>query len=102
MLSDKALIIIFLWQFLLLIGFAAAKPQSGMAPANSIANFQNWNEHESHCGGQHQSPINIESNKAFLANYPNFIFHKYDCVFPEVLENDGHTGKAKHNLTGLS
>ncbi|EFX77528.1 LOW QUALITY PROTEIN: alpha-carbonic anhydrase [Daphnia pulex] len=60
-----------------------------------IASFLSWNEQRSHCGGQHQSPINIESNKGFLANYPEFIFHQYDRVFPEILKNDGHTVELK-------
>jgi carbonic anhydrase len=72
--------------------FAAAHAKPNMAPPVSTAGFLNWMEHESHCGGQHQSPINIESNKAILANYPEFIFHNYDLVFPESLENNGHTG----------
>ncbi|EFX88115.1 alpha-carbonic anhydrase [Daphnia pulex] len=90
-------------KLLLLICYAAAKPQSNTAPAGSpIANFLNWNEHESHCGGQHQSPINIESNKAFLANYPDFVFHQYDRVFPEILENDGHTVELKIEQQGMA
>lgn len=88
----KCIYFIILEQVLVLTCFTAANAKPNMAPANSIASFLNWNEHESHCGGQHQSPINIESNKAFLANYPEFIFHQYDRVFPEILENDGHSG----------
>jgi carbonic anhydrase len=64
-----------------------------MAQLTSIASFLNWKEHESHCGGQHQSPINIESKDAIIANYPEFNFHNYDLVFPERLENNGYTGK---------
>ncbi|XP_046632207.1 carbonic anhydrase 4-like [Daphnia pulicaria] len=48
-------------------------------------------EHESHCGGKNQSPINIESKDAIIANYPEFIFHNYELVFPEGLENNGNT-----------
>lgn len=53
-----------------------------------------WREHESFCGGEHQSPINIDSSKAVVTNYPKFCFHNYDLVFPERLENNGHTGIA--------
>ncbi len=51
-----------------------------------------WREHESFCGGEHQSPINIDSSKTVIKNYPKFCFHNYDLVFPERLENNGHTG----------
>ena len=71
-----------------------------MAPLSPIASFLKWREHESHCRGQHQSPINIDSNDVISANYPEFVFHNYDLVFPERLVNTGHTGRER--LTSLS
>jgi carbonic anhydrase len=55
-----------------------------------------------HCGGEHQSPINIESNQAIIANYPEFIFHNYDLVFPERLVNNGHTDEQFDNIINPS
>jgi carbonic anhydrase len=75
----------------IILNLSIGKPN--MAQLTSIASFLNWKEHESHCGGQHQSPINIESKDAIIANYPEFNFHNYDLVFPERLENNGYTGK---------
>ena len=84
-------------QFLLLLSLLEYFPVSDARPnmfpsSNPTVRFLNWKEHESHCGGQHQSPINIESNQAIIANYPEFIFHNYDLVFSERLNNNGHTG----------
>ena len=62
------------------------------ASTNPEIRFSDWREHESHCGGSHQSPINIEVDRVFIANYPEFTFHNYDLIFPERLENNGHTG----------
>ncbi|XP_046449479.1 putative carbonic anhydrase 3 isoform X3 [Daphnia pulex] len=72
-----------------------------MAQLTHIASFLNWKEHESQCGGQHQSPINIESNDAIIADYPEFIFHNYDLVFPERLENNGYTVELKIEEQGM-
>ncbi|XP_046637172.1 carbonic anhydrase 14-like isoform X3 [Daphnia pulicaria] len=60
-----------------------------------------WREHESFCGGEHQSPINIDSSKAGVTNYPKFCFHNYDLVFPERLEKNGHTVELKIEEQGL-
>ena len=90
--------ILFIWYFyhhqflVLLIYLATAYARPQMAPQTVKAGFLNWMEHKSHCGGQHQSPVNIESDKAFINNFPEFTFHRYEQVFPEILENDGHTG----------
>ncbi len=53
---------------------------------------QTWEEHESNCAGQHQSPININTDEVIVKDYPKFTFQNYDLVFPEILENNGHTG----------
>ena len=82
--------------------FAAANAKPNMTPPSTnnpnTISFRDWKEHESHCGGEHQSPINIESNQASIANYPEFIFHNYDLVFPERLANNGHTGGDHFNI----
>jgi hypothetical protein len=86
---------------IVLMYFAAANAKPNMTPPstnNPTITFRNWKEHESHCGGEHQSPINIESNQAIIANYPEFIFHNYDLVFPERLANNGHTGGDHFNI----
>ncbi len=44
------------------------------------------------CGGEHQSPINIEPSKAVVTDYPRLSFVHYDKVFPETVTNNGHTG----------
>jgi carbonic anhydrase len=44
------------------------------------------------CGGEHQSPINIEPTKAITTDYPRLSFVYYDKVFPETVTNNGHTG----------
>jgi carbonic anhydrase len=54
---------------------------------------QKWQEHELKCAGQHQSPININTNEVIVMNYPKFTFENYELVFPESLENSGHTGE---------
>jgi carbonic anhydrase len=85
----------------LFLYFAAAYARYNTAPqTSSNAGHLNWEEKDqseeekdqSHCGGKHQSPINIETKTVITVNYPKFIFHNYDLVFPESLENDGHTG----------
>ncbi|XP_046449481.1 carbonic anhydrase 2-like [Daphnia pulex] len=43
------------------------------------------------CGGEHQSPINIEPTKAIVTDYPRLSFVHYDKVFPETVTNNGHT-----------
>ncbi|XP_046637027.1 carbonic anhydrase 2-like isoform X1 [Daphnia pulicaria] len=43
------------------------------------------------CGGEHQSPINIEPTKAINTDYPRLSFVHYDKVFPETVTNNGHT-----------
>ncbi|EFX88121.1 alpha-carbonic anhydrase [Daphnia pulex] len=86
--------------FGLLVNLSIGKPN--MAQLAPIASFLSWREHESHCGGQHQSPINIESATAIIANYPEFVFHNYDLVFPERLENNGHTVELKIEEQGIS
>jgi carbonic anhydrase len=44
------------------------------------------------CGGEHQSPINIEPTQAVVTDYPRLSFVRYDKVFPETITNNGHTG----------
>jgi carbonic anhydrase len=53
---------------------------------------QKWEEHESNCAGLHQSPINFNTDEVVVTNYPKFTFENYNLVFPESLENNGHTG----------
>jgi carbonic anhydrase len=53
-----------------------------------------WKEHFSSCGGEHQSPINLDLSKAMAVDYPKFSFNNYDQVFPEMVTNNGHTGKS--------
>jgi hypothetical protein len=53
---------------------------------------QKWDEHELNCAGLHQSPINFNTDEVVVTNYPKFTFENYNLVFPESLENNGHTG----------
>ncbi|EFX88119.1 alpha-carbonic anhydrase [Daphnia pulex] len=87
-----------LFKFWLMIGFAAGSPLTKVgAPSTHFdyTNPQKWEEHESNCAGQHQSPININTDEVIVTNYPKFIFQNYDLVFPESLENNGHTVELK-------
>ncbi|XP_046449473.1 putative carbonic anhydrase 3 isoform X1 [Daphnia pulex] len=86
----------------LLVNFSIGNAKPYMEPQSIPSiRFLNWKEHESHCGGQHQSPINFESDTAIIANYPEFIFHKYDLIFPGRLENNGHTVELKIEEQGM-
>ena len=51
-----------------------------------------WKEHFSACGGEHQSPINLDLKNTIVAEYESFNFHNYDKVYPEIISNNGHTG----------
>ena len=51
-----------------------------------------WKEHFSSCGGEHQSPINLDLKKAMAVDYQRFSFNNYNQVFPEMVTNNGHTG----------
>jgi carbonic anhydrase len=63
---------------------------------------QKWEEHESNCGGHHQSPININTEEVIVTNYPKLIFQNYDLTFPESLEDNGNTGTIKFIILFIS
>lgn len=52
-----------------------------------------WTEHASACGGTHQSPINIKTSKCQDVQYSRIHFGKYKKVLPEIVINNGHTGR---------
>ncbi len=43
------------------------------------------------CGGEQQSPINLDPLTAVEFDYPTFSFANYDKAFVEVVTNNGHT-----------
>lgn len=51
-----------------------------------------WKEHFASCGGEHQSPINLDLKNVTVVNYPKFNFTNYDKAFTEMVTNNGHTG----------
>ena len=44
------------------------------------------------CGGEFQSPINIDPKTAVRENYPRMTFGNYDKVSAENITNNVHTG----------
>jgi len=53
------------------------------------------------CGGEQQSPVNLDPLTAVEFDYPTFSFANYDKAFVEVLTNNGHTSiqiNKKNNL----
>lgn len=85
----------FLYKFLIGICFVAtvnAKPAKPAPPDHwSYAERVHWKEHFSACGGEHQSPINLDFASAIAADFPSMMFYNYDQVLPEMLTNNGHT-----------
>ena len=60
----------------------------------------NWTIEYPTCGGSSQSPINIDSDTAVMADYSNFsISIGYKIVQKGPLQNDGHTCKTQNLLT---
>ena len=56
-----------------------------------FADPSQWSNDYPDCGGEHQSPININSSTVVRVDFPQFTFLNYDKVFPETVTNNGHT-----------
>lgn len=53
-----------------------------------------WPSKSVACGGDRQSPININPALAVQdPDMPVLTFNNYDIVFPQTITNNGHTGK---------
>lgn len=66
----------------------------------SLESFK-WPLYITLCGGEHQSPINIDPLLAVVVDYPQLVFGNYDKVFSEAVTNNGHTGKPRSLLKHL-
>lgn len=52
-----------------------------------------WPSDAAACGGEHQSPVNIDPKKAIQnPEMPAITFINYDKIFPQIITNNGHTG----------
>ena len=51
-----------------------------------------WSSHYSACGGDSQSPIDIQPQSSILKSYPEFKFHQYESIANVHITNNGHTG----------
>lgn len=70
------------------------RSQNTMTYLNVLLGSVKWPFFISLCGGEHQSPINIDPLLAVVVKYPRLVFGNYNKVFPETVMNNGHTGKS--------
>ena len=61
--------------------------------SNDLSDTESWALHYSECGGEFQSPINIDPKTAIRENSPRIVFGNYDRVAAENITNNGHTGQ---------
>ena len=62
-----------------------------------------WPNGPDACGGEHQSPVNIDSN--LVVSDPTilpFTFVNYDKIFPQTITNNGHTSTASWLFTYIA
>lgn len=56
-----------------------------------LIDTSSWQEHYPSCGGEHQSPINLELAASKMIFSPKFDFNNYHQVSQEMITNNGHT-----------
>lgn len=55
----------------------------------------------SSCGGNHQSPINIQPSQSVRKSFPKFTFENYGNIDKIDLINNGHTGQFSWELNSF-
>ena len=62
-----------------------------------VENPSLWTDGHPACGGVHQSPIDINTTTAVIANFYRLAFINYDKIFVETVTNNGYTGDSYEN-----